>query len=537
MCFTVCRYIDLATGRVVTSFADIVEAQSSDAAGVFQAIKKGLDAVGVNENYLKDRLVMVSLDGASVNQGSMTGVGKRFQQHVERDILIGWCVNHKFELAILDSIKSKLGVNDNMIALVEEVVDFIFRFYYGSPRRRRIVQHICSLLEEDPAYFSGFSGTRWLASRLRAYKAVWKHYPAIVFHFEEASNGKSEESLKCTGYLRKLKSARFVQSLYFLVDVLEALQPVSVAFQRDDLFVTEVKAKLTTALIHIEGLKHIPGEKYSSFLGNLADNGELKCGKSLQQIVELTNAESVARTEESLHVLVTRMVEALNNRFAFLTTTPYHELSILDHQCMPPLHATGQLAQYGNEEMKVLVEHFSDYFTDEEARAILKQWPALKVAVAGQKCQKPVQVYENLLAARPEDLQAVLLIVQLALTISPSTAGVERGFSAMKFIKNNKRSRMTSSALSDLMRINACDTDVDDFDPQKAISHWVTSAKKGRTVLRKQKMKPFKVATGKHAPQDNLEGGAAREVNDEEPLLPALPPPDSDSDDDTNYLQ
>ena len=53
-------------------------------------------------------------------------------------------------------------------------------------------------------------------------------------HFEETSNGKSEESVKCTGYLRKLKSARFVQPLYFLVDMLEALQAVD--FLHDDLF-------------------------------------------------------------------------------------------------------------------------------------------------------------------------------------------------------------------------------------------------------------------------------------------------------------
>ncbi len=519
---------------MTSAFADLVEAENSNAAGVFDAVRQALEGVGLGQEELQEKLVMVSLDGASVNQGASTGVGKRFQDHVGREVLVGWCVNHKFELGILDSIKSKLGATDNMIALVEEVVDFVFRFYYNSPRRRRILQHISSILEEDSAYFSGFSGTRWLASRVRAYKALWKHLPAVILHFEEASHSRGDEGVKCTGYLKKLKSVKFVQSLYFLIDALEALEPVSVAFQREDLFVTELNHKLSAALIRLEGLKHENGEKYDLFKANFA-GGSLKCGKGLDHVVVLSGSENLGPTEASLHTLVTRMIEALNQRFAFLTTTPYLQFNILDHQVMPPIHAAAQLYMYGNDEIRTLVDHFRGYFSQDEAARMLKQWPDLKVAVTGHKKLKPVEVYQNLLAAQPEELQAILLLVELALTLSPSTAGVERGFSAMKQIKSSKRSRMNASTLSDLMRVGASTTDVKSFNPARAISHWVTAAPRGRKILQFIRKK-VKLATGKRTAHQIPEEAVAELPEEDPPLLPAPPPDhDSDSDDDTHY--
>ncbi len=507
----------------MTAFADIVEAESSDASGVFDAILKAADRVELDDEALQSKLVMVSMDGATVNQGSRSGVGRRFKDHLDRDdIMIGWCVNHRFELGILDTIKHKMGENDNMIALVEEVVDFVFRFYYGSPRRRRIVKHISQLLDEDPAYFSGFSGTRWLASRLRAYKALWKNLPAVIMHFEEATNGRGEEANKCKGYLRKLKSARTIQALYFLIDMLEVLEPVSVAFQKEDLFVSEIQRKLSTALVEFEALKHESGAKYSQFKDNFTD-GVLMCGKLLQHSVELVGGNVLA-TEQNLHALATAMMDALNQRFAFLNETPYREFSMLDHQMMPPLHAPAQLALYGNQEMRCLLGFFERFFDADEQGAMMRQWPKLKVAVANQKSLSPVQVYGNLLAAQPTDLDKILRIVSLALTLSPSTAGVERGFSAMNNIKTTTRHGLSNKVLSNLMRINSSKTEVADFDPCPAISHWLASAKRPRKIV--------KVPKG---PTHHGRRRGAADVQEEDthhdaedPLLP-LPPPDSDS--------
>ncbi len=155
---------------------------------------------------------------------------------------------------------------------------------------------------------------------------------------------------------------------------------------------------------------------------------------------------------------------------------------------------------------------------------MLKQWPDLKIAVTGQKRLKPVEVYQNLVAAQPEELQAILLLVELVLTLSPSTAGVEHGFSAMKQIKSLKRSRMTASTVSDLMRVGASTTDVKSFNPARAM--------KMLPFLRKK----VKLATGKRTAHQILEEAVTELPEEYPPLLPAPPPDqDCDSEDDTHY--
>lgn len=58
-------------------------------------------------------------------------------------------------------------------------------------------------------------GTRWVAHRLAALKAMQTNYPAIVMHMEDqASGGKeginSSETERVKGYLNKIKTVQFV---------------------------------------------------------------------------------------------------------------------------------------------------------------------------------------------------------------------------------------------------------------------------------------------------------------------------------------
>ena len=100
------------------------------------------------------------------------------------------------------------------------------------------------------------------------------------------------------------------------------------------------------------------------------------------------------------------------------------------------------LATYGNLEVKSLVEHFSNYLTEEEERNITAQWPALRTRLVRQKAISPNDVFSNLLASRPDDVKDCLVLLDLMLTLSPSTAKCERGFSAMNHLKCNLRTTL-----------------------------------------------------------------------------------------------
>ncbi|KAL1007539.1 hypothetical protein UPYG_G00088090 [Umbra pygmaea] len=64
----------------------------------------------------------------------------------------------------------------------------------------------------------------------------------------------------------------------------------------------------------------------------------------------------------------------------------------------------------------------------------------------------------------------VLDLFDALLTI-PATTG-ERGFSVMKQVKSDWRSRLKGETLSDLLKTQLCSPDIKDFDPTKAIEIW-----------------------------------------------------------------
>ncbi|TDH07307.1 hypothetical protein EPR50_G00104580 [Perca flavescens] len=66
----------------------------------------------------------------------------------------------------------------------------------------------------------------------------------------------------------------------------------------------------------------------------------------------------------------------------------------------------------------------------------------------------------------------VLDLFDALLTIPATTADCERGFSVMKQVKSDWRSRLKGETLSDLLKTQLCSPDIKDFDPTKAIDIW-----------------------------------------------------------------
>jgi len=63
------------------------------------------------------------------------------------------------------------------------------------------------------------------------------------------------------------------------------------------------------------------------------------------------------------------------------------------------------------------------------------------------------------------------------LTLSPSTAECERGFSKMNLIKTDKRTRLQYNSLSSLVRICCDGPALQDFQPRPAIQKWMDMTK------------------------------------------------------------
>ena len=70
--------------------------------------------------------------------------------------------------------------------------------------------------------------------------------------------------------------------------------------------------------------------------------------------------------------------------------------------------------------------------------------------------------------------------MEVYLVLPVSTAGCERGFSSMKRIKSDQRSRLTNTQLQRLMFLSFLGPPEDAFDADGAVQRWWVSSKRKR---------------------------------------------------------
>ena len=79
--------------------------------------------------------------------------------------------------------------------------------------------------------------------------------------------------------------------------------------------------------------------------------------------------------------------------------------------------------------------------------------------------------------------------MDLILTMSPSSSEAERGFSQLKLIKTNLRSKLGQSALNHCMGIKMLAPDIKEYDPHPAIHYWNSMSIRARRPYLKDHIK------------------------------------------------
>ena len=146
------RYVSPTSRTPITVLAGIVDLLHGHADGVIEGIFKALCFVGLTREMLKGTdssgpsLAGLNFDGASVMQGAKNGVaGKLIKEYGH--IISVWCIAHKLQLAILDAVKDV-----EVLQRLESTLKGIYKYYHGSPKRRREIKAIAEILDEDLAH-------------------------------------------------------------------------------------------------------------------------------------------------------------------------------------------------------------------------------------------------------------------------------------------------------------------------------------------------------------------------------------------------
>ena len=112
------------------SFIALKDIPSQDADGIKSAIMKAFDDIGMPE--LKDRMVLLASDGASVNSGIKTGLATKFCEDGIDWLVFVWCLSYQLELALKDSL-------DDILTPVKKSLTNLFYLYHKSSKKLRIM--------------------------------------------------------------------------------------------------------------------------------------------------------------------------------------------------------------------------------------------------------------------------------------------------------------------------------------------------------------------------------------------------------------
>lgn len=470
----------------------MVQCQSvnhAHAAGILEAIDTAVETVGIDQEVWNKKVVCANFDGASVMMGEKTGVAARLKSRVPHIITLH-CIAHKLELAVLDAVK-----DCPYLIVFEETLKSIFKFYYYSTKKRRQLTEIGELLDEKVAHFSGLKSTRWLPSRLRCLKAIMKNYSTVVTHMENTASSSSrdvkpEDAAKAKGIVQEMKTQRFVQFLHFMLDYSSILAKCSENFQYDDVTLVSAKHYVESTTTDLLKLKTMPGEQQQSLKATLITEEDQVTYKG----VKLTTTKRTQRQpapvdpapwKADFTAIINNTVKYIDTRFSIFSKKPISCFSVFDPTNLPCDRE--KLATYGHDEIADLVAHFSDVLTDEEVEKIPREWTYLKVWIAAHRNMKIHRLLPEILqhASDSHDMSNVAVLVELLLTLSPSTAICERGFSCMNRVKTVYRTCLKAETLNDLMLLSTNGDEVVDFRPELAVRHWLTSGKGTRHLSHK----------------------------------------------------
>ncbi len=133
--------------QIETRFLSVSEAEERGAKGLFGALVKSLNDLGISKEEIADKLIGVTTDGESANTGRSTGLWARMEEYVEHPTLNFWCACHRSDLAMEDVMKSvpELKIwNSNLIGVAT--------YYRTSGLRTKELKNIKPTMKSFPPH-------------------------------------------------------------------------------------------------------------------------------------------------------------------------------------------------------------------------------------------------------------------------------------------------------------------------------------------------------------------------------------------------
>ena len=441
------------------------------------AIKKAIDSI-FNESgnipltaaAYKSKLISATADGASVNFGIYNGVLTQLKN--DRMWLIKiQCVNHRLELAIKGAVKDISQFKE-----CERLYISIFSLFRNSGKLKSAVKKAAEALNITYYTLPKISGTRFISHRRRGFTRLLHNWPSLIVGFENAladRDTKADMRAKISGISKRLHEYRLLCIVCSYLDILEKLSPLSLVFEKQMLMVNELKPAVAVTIASLdelsnEGNDDIIGSYLLKFRINEKDgttnlvSSYLKEGHELKKLnkefveIELCNMANLNLDCLSSAINLRKsaidiILPLINERFSSLLNPIFESMDWLD----PQLWTADSM--YGDASISLLLKEL--FYPLEAAgidfKMVLPEWKAAKLVINTQKtiALTPLEMWQNLFLYHRIKFPNFSLLVELMMCISGSNSAVERIFSILTVILNDRRLKMNHSTMEDSLII------------------------------------------------------------------------------------
>ena len=476
------------------SFLKVFQPDSVSGVGLLKVIEGSLQSLGIQgiDDTHCYKLVGVATDGASANIASR-GLKGIVQEKLPW-IVWTWCIAHRIELAIKDALKG------SAFDLIDEMLLRLYYLYEKSPKKCRELHDIVSDLKQCLQFQdSGVkpiraSGSRWVSHKVAALKRVLSKYGAYTNHLAALSEDpsvKSSDRAKLKGYYNKWTEGKYLIGCAVFVDILMPCSIFSKVMQSDEVDILGAITSLLKTIKETDKLSSKTLEEWPTFAAttkNISCDGEDE--EKVYQCQELKKYPEGLRYLQNHHKeYCTKVIECIRSRMAwsdlelmrdivFVLGTQGWEKAVEENDSMEaitrlterfaiPLEATaaevGQIAFEFDAVLHYAIQFISLSTLDYKA----VWWRIFHSPSAGEWCN-------------------ILILVKILFSLPASNGKLERVFSQVNLIKNEKRTLLSNETLNDLLVLTSDQTPLNEYSPDNAIDLW-WSDKSRRPNQRKRK--------------------------------------------------
>ena len=480
MCFVI-RYADMAKGAIHEHFISFVEAKSLDANSLSSYIIKLLHDLDLNLS----KIVSQGYDGASVMSGRCNGVQAKIREVAPNAVYIH-CFAHVLNLVLVDATKS-LPIAAEFFALLESLYVFI-----SSSKAHTIFIEKQKTLHpnKQPRELKKLSDTRW-ACRHDAVNAICNAYDSLILALEEISERDDySKAVEAKGLLHQIKIFSFVITLITFDKILSLTKHLSDQLQSStiDLYQASQLVSATKSML-MEYRTDNYWDKIYKYATDLAN---------LHSIIIQTISRKRKRPGYLESSLITSTVGSRPNQsskedykcqlyFPVLDTFLKEMDERFDETHQVILMGIGSCSPSSSiflsiPDMKPFAFSYGIDVTSLDIEIALT-----KRSLTLDTSQASITEFASYLYSCQPAFKTLFEIVQVALTISITSAECERSFSSLKRIKTNLRSTMGEERLSDLAILSIESDSVSKYlcehDHKSIIDQFAAVDKNRRIVL------------------------------------------------------